>query len=776
MPVNNLIQLRKGTFAEWGSQNPILSSGEPGFDISTNILKIGDGINSWNNLQPINYNLNNYNILGTGNINIIGNISGTSGVFDQIVFNTSLDDPNLLQGQLQWNATEGTLDLGVNQSYAMHLGEEMLYRVRNTTGLTLLAGQPVYATGVSPGANNRIEVGLYVADGSIREVRFMGLVTEDITDNGNSGYATHFGYIRKIDTRGDAATNGTTNKLWTTGEPEWYKGDVLYVHPTVAGKLTKIEPQHSISVAIITSKGTNGKIFVRPTSYGHLSDNHDVSISGVTNGQFLQYNSSSGLWLASSTGNFTSLYVNGTGVSISGHIHSSSDISNFNSAVNNLVSGIYAPLTGTLNQFANTTSAQLSSIISDETGSGLLVFNNSPTFTGIPLVPTATSGTNTNQIASTSFVRTEISNLVNSAPSTLDTLNELAAALGNDASFSTTITNSLASKANLSGATFTGSIIAPSGNFTQSLQVNGTGVSLSGHVHTTSQITNFNSGVSGLLPVVSITGTSGILVSSSNGAYTIYSAPSVTGYEILTSAKSTFTVTQGYIANNLNVFLNGVKLLRGFDYTASNGSTFNLTESAISGDLVEWQGVGGSAQYSELGHTHTSSNITDFNSSVSGLFNKRIDFFTASDNQPPSSGFATLDTRNSIAVLEFDASSNESAVFMGSVPSNAVLVSGLATKLWWMADTATSGSVVWSVQFEAQGTDNDSDSFDIANSGTSTTNGTSGIETETEITCTTIDNLSNNNRYRLKINRVANSASDTMTGDAQLIAVEVRSI
>lgn len=176
------------------------------------------------------------------------------------------------------------------------------------------------------------------------------------------------------------------------------------------------------------------------------------------------------------------------------------------------------------------------------------------------------------------------------------------------------------------------------------------------------------------------------------------------------------------------------------------------------------------------GHTHTTSSITDFNSSVSGLLNKSCSFFTATHNQPPSSAFATLDTRNSIPVLEFDAATNESAVFMGVLPSNAVLSSGLIADLWWMADTATSGNVVWSVQFESQGTDNDSDSFDVATSGTATANGTSGIETETAITCTAIDSLTAGKRYRLKVNRVATDASDTMTGDAQLIGVEVRMV
>jgi len=75
----------------------------------------------------------------------------------------------------------------------------------------------------------------------------------------------------------------------------------------------------------------------------------------------------------------------------------------------------------------------------------------SPTFTGTPAAPTASAGTNTTQIATTEFVRTEVSNLVASAPGTLDTLDELAAALGDDANFATTVTNSLSTKASLSG-------------------------------------------------------------------------------------------------------------------------------------------------------------------------------------------------------------------------------------------------------------------------------------------------------------------------------------
>jgi hypothetical protein len=58
----------------------------------------------------------------------------------------------------------------------------------------------------------------------------------------------------------------------------------------------------------------------------------------------------------------------------------------------------------------------------------------------------------------TGYADTAVSNLVDSAPSTLDTLNELAAALGDDANFSTTVTNSIATKMPLAGGTFTGDV------------------------------------------------------------------------------------------------------------------------------------------------------------------------------------------------------------------------------------------------------------------------------------------------------------------------------
>lgn len=71
---------------------------------------------------------------------------------------------------------------------------------------------------------------------------------------------------------------------------------------------------------------------------------------------------------------------------------------------------------------------------------------DSPTLTGIPKVPTPAAGNSTKQIANTEFVASSIAAMVGSAPAALDTLNELAAALGNDPNFATTMINALAGK------------------------------------------------------------------------------------------------------------------------------------------------------------------------------------------------------------------------------------------------------------------------------------------------------------------------------------------
>lgn len=165
-------------------------------------------------------------------------------------------------------------------------------------------------------------------------------------------------------------------------------------------------------------------------NYTHPSGdgNRHVPATGTTNsGKFLKSGATaaSEAWTAIATSDVTGLDTALTGKADASHTHTTSQVTGLDTAL-----AAKAPLA-------------------------------SPTFTGTPLVPTAAAGTNTTQAASTAFVSTAVANLVASAPGLLDTLDELAAALGDDPNFATTITTALSAKAPLASPALTGTPTAP---------------------------------------------------------------------------------------------------------------------------------------------------------------------------------------------------------------------------------------------------------------------------------------------------------------------------
>jgi len=116
---------------------------------------------------------------------------------------------------------------------------------------------------------------------------------------------------------------------------------------------------------------------------------------------------------------------------------------------------------GTLNVFGGT---NITSAATDDTIT--INLDASPALTGVPTAPTAAGGTNTTQVATTAFVAGEVSSLVDASPAALDTLNELAAALGDDVNFSTTVNNNIATKLSLAGGTMTGALDMGNQNIT----------------------------------------------------------------------------------------------------------------------------------------------------------------------------------------------------------------------------------------------------------------------------------------------------------------------
>ena len=121
------------------------------------------------------------------------------------------------------------------------------------------------------------------------------------------------------------------------------------------------------------------------------------------------------------------------------------------------VSGITKSMVG-LGNVDNTTDAGKPVSTATQTALDLKANLASPTLTGTPLAPTAATGTNTTQVATTGFVQQELSILTTGAPALLNTLDELAAALGDDANYAATVTTALSTKAPLASPTFTGTV------------------------------------------------------------------------------------------------------------------------------------------------------------------------------------------------------------------------------------------------------------------------------------------------------------------------------
>jgi hypothetical protein len=150
--------------------------------------------------------------------------------------------------------------------------------------------------------------------------------------------------------------------------------------------------------------------------------------------------------------------------------------------------------------------------------------------------------------------------------------------------------------------------------------------------------------------------------------------------------------------------------------------------------------------------------------------------FSALNNEPPAANFATLDTRNNHAILNFDATTQESAIFRGVLPRNYA-GGGITVYVHWCAASATSGTGGWDVAFERIGDgqqDIDADSFATAQTITAATvPGTSGLVDITNVAVTNganMDSIAVGETFRLRIRR--DVANDTAAGDLSLIAVE----
>ena len=147
------------------------------------------------------------------------------------------------------------------------------------------------------------------------------------------------------------------------------------------------------------------------------------------------------------------------------------------------------------------------------------------------------------------------------------------------------------------------------------------------------------------------------------------------------------------------------------------------------------------------------------------------------DSSPPATSYATLDTRNTHFVLDFDDTTGEAALFTFVLPRHYA-GGGITVYVGSSATSATTGTVGWTVEFERIGTaqDTDADSFAGAQTITAATvSGTSGVLIVTNVAVTdgaNIDSIAVGELCRIRITR--DVANDTTVGDAELHFVELK--
>ena len=190
---------------------------------------------------------------------------------------------------MRWNDTDGTIDLGLKGgNVTLQVGQEQVLRVVNKTATNINLLEANYqAVRVTGAQGQRLKVDLAQATTDALSAETIGLVTETINNN-QEGFITTSGIVRGINTTG--SLQGET----------WADGDIVYLSPTTAGRITNIKPSapnHLIIIGyVISAHATQGSIFVKVDNGYELDELHNVAITTPLNNQSLVYETSTTLW------------------------------------------------------------------------------------------------------------------------------------------------------------------------------------------------------------------------------------------------------------------------------------------------------------------------------------------------------------------------------------------------------------------------------------------------------------------------------------------------
>lgn len=183
-------------------------------------------------------------------------------------------------GQLAWDNSFGTLDLGMAGNVIQHIGQQSFYYIQANSAIT--KGRVIAFAGVTGGT--LLGKHANTSDVGFQSQYVMGVASSDI-GSGNVGYVTAFGKVEDLDTS------------------SYSNGAILWLEPNTAGLMTTTAPTAPNPKVIVaaclnasTPPATNGRILVRPTFEPKIGDLENVLLTTPSAGQALVYNSSN-LWV-----------------------------------------------------------------------------------------------------------------------------------------------------------------------------------------------------------------------------------------------------------------------------------------------------------------------------------------------------------------------------------------------------------------------------------------------------------------------------------------------
>ena len=301
---------------------------------------------------------------------------------------------------------------------------------------------------------------------------------------------------------------------------------------------------------------------------------------------------------------------------------------------------------------------------------------------------------NTTKVATTAYVTTAISNLINGAPSALDTLNELAAAMNDDAAFSTTVTNSLATKMPLAGGEFTGNI-----TFSGSQTVDGRDLSVDG-----SKLDGIESGATADQTASEIL----TLIKTVDGAGSGLDADTLDGISsgsfLRSDTNATFSGTlltvnatlllQDQIRIGDDVFIEDYNAANAFRVKGNQDSNKGFIAFGSQTKKLGCDGASAALTYDGHEIVTQNSNLNASNLGSGTIPAARVPTL----NQNTTGSAATLTTARTIAGVSFDGSANISlnnnAITNGAGYITGLSFDNLSGKTSGTGEYSTSGSLV----------------------------------------------------------------------------------